>query len=590
MSIEKINHYSFTTDTTSVYDEEAMTALELAGRTAAKVNECVDEFNRHEKKCNNMVDQTYGYLKQNLKGTLSDILEGMHDSGEFAEIIANESMPMLANASGLANDKIVFVDNIPGIVKYESIDDVEITGCENAKILEQHIKSGATLKFGSGVYPFERELSLVSNLYVTSDNKTATLYFPDSRGFVADNRGYYHSIDFGNINIISKSHCFDIRNDGVSYPNNLYWSNFHDMTLKSYDGSCFYAGDGPGCDGDRLVFQCKFTNLYVAAEHGAGIYGVGGLGIMFTNISDNGECFTIFRNCYGTWVDCNTSFGGSGYFLYIDDNMPANYNAHIIMRNVNMENLKSGGIFVVDRNDIAHGAVYLENVSVVINVPGHLKSSKHPITLGLYARYVTIIGNNINNSGKAWEDLYSIPFANVSFKDTLQPNAVINGGVSVFNRTLNTVQNYNVAEYKISQSCADYYKKRMPFYDEIGATYFHGYRGRVYKNIELTDAVTGVVLNVGEHYDGIVFTGGQGNKTFYYIRPQSSYRGNEDGATFYVRNDTEYTITLANGMNTCKWKFLESGTIPPNSVKIFKHFYHATSDSHHYVEIGNVEF
>lgn len=43
--IEKIGHYSLT-NPAAVYDEEAMTSLELAGRTAAKVNECVEEVNR----------------------------------------------------------------------------------------------------------------------------------------------------------------------------------------------------------------------------------------------------------------------------------------------------------------------------------------------------------------------------------------------------------------------------------------------------------------------------------------------------------------------------------------------------------------
>lgn len=44
--ITKLNeHYSFTTPA-SVHDEEALTALELAGRTAAKVNEIVDDQNK----------------------------------------------------------------------------------------------------------------------------------------------------------------------------------------------------------------------------------------------------------------------------------------------------------------------------------------------------------------------------------------------------------------------------------------------------------------------------------------------------------------------------------------------------------------
>ncbi len=49
--IGKIGHYSLT-NPASVYDEEALTALELAGRTAHKVNECVDAFNTLDKNVN----------------------------------------------------------------------------------------------------------------------------------------------------------------------------------------------------------------------------------------------------------------------------------------------------------------------------------------------------------------------------------------------------------------------------------------------------------------------------------------------------------------------------------------------------------
>lgn len=45
--MDKIKHYSLTAPA-SIYDEEALTALELAGRTAAKVNEAVDAFNELE--------------------------------------------------------------------------------------------------------------------------------------------------------------------------------------------------------------------------------------------------------------------------------------------------------------------------------------------------------------------------------------------------------------------------------------------------------------------------------------------------------------------------------------------------------------
>lgn len=42
--IQKIGHYSLENPST-IYDEESLTALQLVGRTAAKVNECVDEVN-----------------------------------------------------------------------------------------------------------------------------------------------------------------------------------------------------------------------------------------------------------------------------------------------------------------------------------------------------------------------------------------------------------------------------------------------------------------------------------------------------------------------------------------------------------------
>lgn len=50
--LEKIGHYSLT-NPASVYDEEALTALELAGRTAAKVNQAVDAFNTLEEETGN---------------------------------------------------------------------------------------------------------------------------------------------------------------------------------------------------------------------------------------------------------------------------------------------------------------------------------------------------------------------------------------------------------------------------------------------------------------------------------------------------------------------------------------------------------
>lgn len=43
-TIAKIRAYALTAKT-AIYNEDAMTAIELAGQTACKVNECVDAIN-----------------------------------------------------------------------------------------------------------------------------------------------------------------------------------------------------------------------------------------------------------------------------------------------------------------------------------------------------------------------------------------------------------------------------------------------------------------------------------------------------------------------------------------------------------------
>lgn len=65
--IEKLNHYSLT-GPASVYDEEALTALELAGRTAQKVNEVID-------------------LANNIPGLVEDKVTEMGETGELDSML-----------------------------------------------------------------------------------------------------------------------------------------------------------------------------------------------------------------------------------------------------------------------------------------------------------------------------------------------------------------------------------------------------------------------------------------------------------------------------------------------------------------------
>lgn len=75
--IEKMNgHYSFTNPAT-VYDEEALTALELAARTAGKMNECIDS-------CNESAERITSEFKRQ-----DEYLQHMHDE-VFPRIVREE--------------------------------------------------------------------------------------------------------------------------------------------------------------------------------------------------------------------------------------------------------------------------------------------------------------------------------------------------------------------------------------------------------------------------------------------------------------------------------------------------------------------
>lgn len=118
MAVNPLNHYSFTTPA-SQYDEEALTALELAGRTAAKVNECVDAFNNHETKTDAHLKQqdehlkhqdaeiaeARDYLHKNLPGTVGSLLVDMRESGQLNDIITSQTFKDISGGFAYITDR-----------------------------------------------------------------------------------------------------------------------------------------------------------------------------------------------------------------------------------------------------------------------------------------------------------------------------------------------------------------------------------------------------------------------------------------------------------------------------------------------------
>lgn len=66
--IEKLKHYAIENPpATSIYDEEAMTALQLAGRTAGKMNETVQAFNELDEKTQAAIDSIPGVVSMDVE-------------------------------------------------------------------------------------------------------------------------------------------------------------------------------------------------------------------------------------------------------------------------------------------------------------------------------------------------------------------------------------------------------------------------------------------------------------------------------------------------------------------------------------------
>ena len=98
MSLNPLNNHYAIENPASVYDEEAMTALELAGRTASKVNETVEAFNNlkahtaqslndQDQDIEHRFDDQNRYIAQLVPETVTAEVERKIESGEFDESI-----------------------------------------------------------------------------------------------------------------------------------------------------------------------------------------------------------------------------------------------------------------------------------------------------------------------------------------------------------------------------------------------------------------------------------------------------------------------------------------------------------------------
>lgn len=100
--IEKMGHYSFT-NLPSVYDEEALTALELVARLAGQYNNVVDRVNENT----DIITYIKNHLDDEIRDTALALLNMMLENGAFAELVYNSRISVKtfgATGDGVTDD------------------------------------------------------------------------------------------------------------------------------------------------------------------------------------------------------------------------------------------------------------------------------------------------------------------------------------------------------------------------------------------------------------------------------------------------------------------------------------------------------
>lgn len=110
MSIKPLNHHYSIENPASVYDEEALTALELAGRTTAKVNEAVAAFNELDENTGKRLDAQDAKVKE-----MNEVIMPNLVNTEIRRNINNGTFATAIDqyAGGLENRVDNLLNNVP---------------------------------------------------------------------------------------------------------------------------------------------------------------------------------------------------------------------------------------------------------------------------------------------------------------------------------------------------------------------------------------------------------------------------------------------------------------------------------------------
>lgn len=200
MSLNPLNHHYAMENPASVYDEEAMTALELAGRTTAKVNETVQAFNELEAQTNEHLenqDQTIDNRMNTQDQNITNIRTKTVPAEVKAECERIISAGEFDAAINLYLDNLNSrVDNILGAVTEGSTTlDAEVIDIRTSADGKSHENAGNAIRaMTKNIYP------PISN----NPNKVIPTAYTDNMVYTVEN-GVYH-VEYTSDNTGAEAH------------------------------------------------------------------------------------------------------------------------------------------------------------------------------------------------------------------------------------------------------------------------------------------------------------------------------------------------------------------------------------------------